>query len=134
MKALILEDDFDLVQAWSEALGLAGIETVHVLSALEGWALLNQDTFDIVIADIFIRSAEGHPTMDGGILLLGKIRAQLPRDKRPRTIAVSGFIPSKYSGVDPLVTVKNMDVDGIMRKPFFPEELAAEILRIFQQS
>ncbi|WP_299138314.1 response regulator [uncultured Tateyamaria sp.] len=132
MRALILEDDFDLVAAWRACLDEVGIETVHVHSALEGWALLGQDAFDIVVADIFIRSEEGHPTIDGGILLLGKIRAQIPRANRPKTIAVSGFMPSKFSGVDPLVTVKNMDVDSIMRKPFFPEDLRAEVQRLLQ--
>ena len=132
MKVLILEDDFDLVQSWRDKFEQAGIETVHVHGATEGLAQIQHDHVDAVIADIFIRDDSGQPLKDRGILLLGKMRTQLPRNAQPKTIAVSGFMPSKYSGIDPLVTVENMGADLVMRKPFRADELVAAVLELLQ--
>lgn len=113
-KILILEDDFDLAMYWKERLEDDGYGVVYTSTSEEATQVLCQDEFDLVIADVLIRTECGagplKPT--GGLSLIAHVTLRV--DPRPKIVAVSGAHPQS----NVLKHATALKADRVMVKPF----------------
>lgn len=119
-KILIMEDDESQSFLLSDALETRGHRVVLSASASEALTQLESQKFDLLITDLFVRDGEA-PIPDGGILLIGRVRApgKLAKYEWMTTmpiLAISG--KSQSPGLnDILVTAQTIGADRSLMKP-----------------
>jgi two-component system, OmpR family, KDP operon response regulator KdpE len=110
-RALVVEDDPNIVDLIRSNLAVRGFDTVVSLDGLRALNLLETEDPDIVLLDLML------PEVDGFEL------CQLIREQSPVAIIVI----SARGGERDKVTALNMGADDYLTKPFSIEELLARI-------
>jgi len=110
-RALVVEDDPNIVDLIRSNLAVRGFDTVVSLDGLRALNLLETEDPDIVLLDLML------PEVDGFEL------CQLIREQSPVAIIVI----SARGGEQDKVTALNMGADDYLTKPFSIEELLARI-------
>jgi two-component system KDP operon response regulator KdpE len=110
-RALVVEDDPNIVDLIRSNLAVRGFDTVVSLDGLRALNLLETEEPDIVLLDLML------PEVDGFEL------CQLIREQSPVAIIVI----SARGGERDKVTALNMGADDYLTKPFGIEELLARI-------
>lgn len=121
---LIMEDDLPLAAEWQTKLERAGHTVIQTRSATECLEWLEQNTADLLIADIYVQR-DGALVPDGGIKLIGLLRAAGGRTERATLpiIAVTGV--GRDSGTIPpvLELAQSLGANVTLRKPVAIAEL-----------
>jgi two-component system KDP operon response regulator KdpE len=110
-RALVVEDDPNIVDLIRSNLSVRGFDTVVSVDGARALQLLETETPDIVLLDLML------PEVDG---------FELCRQIRERS-AVAIIVVSARGGERDKVTALNMGADDYMTKPFSIEELLARI-------
>jgi two-component system KDP operon response regulator KdpE len=110
-RALVIEDDPNIVDLIRSNLAVRGFDTVVSTDGTRALQLLDTETPDIVLLDLML------PEVDG---------FELCRQMRERS-AVAIIVVSARGGERDKVTALNMGADDYMTKPFSIEELLARI-------
>jgi two-component system KDP operon response regulator KdpE len=110
-RALVVEDDPNIVDLIRSNLSVRGFDTVVSVDGVRALQLLETETPDIVLLDLML------PEVDG---------FELCRQIRERS-AVAIIVVSARGGERDKVTALNMGADDYMTKPFSIEELLARI-------
>jgi two-component system KDP operon response regulator KdpE len=110
-RALVVEDDPNIVDLIRSNLAIRGFDTVVSIDGRHALNLLETENPDIVLLDLML------PEIDGFEL------CQLIRERSPVAI----IVVSARGGERDKVTALNMGADDYMTKPFSIEELLARI-------
>ncbi len=110
-RALLVEDDLNIVDLIRSNLAVRGFDTVVCTDGLKALRLLETEEPDIVLLDLNLPGADGF---------------DLCRQIRERS-AVAVIVVSARGGERDKVTALNMGADDYMTKPFSVEELLARI-------
>ncbi len=110
-RALLVEDDPNIVDLIRSNLAVRGFDTVVSTDGSRALALLETEEPDIVLLDLMLPEADGF---------------ELCRQIRERS-AVAVIVVSARGGERDKVTALNMGADDYMTKPFSVEELLARI-------
>jgi two-component system, OmpR family, KDP operon response regulator KdpE len=110
-RALVVEDDPNIVDLIRSNLSVRGFDTVVSVDGIRALQLLETEAPDIVLLDLML------PEVDG---------FELCRQIRERS-AVAIIVVSARGGERDKVTALNMGADDYMTKPFSIEELLARI-------
>jgi two-component system KDP operon response regulator KdpE len=110
-RALVVEDDPNIVDLIRSNLSVRGFDTVVSVDGVRALQLLETESPDIVLLDLML------PEVDG---------FELCRQIRERS-AVAIIVVSARGGERDKVTALNMGADDYMTKPFSIEELLARI-------
>jgi two-component system, OmpR family, KDP operon response regulator KdpE len=110
-RALVVEDDPNIVDLIRSNLSVRGFDTVVSVDGVRALQLLETEAPDIVLLDLML------PEVDG---------FELCRQIRERS-AVAIIVVSARGGERDKVTALNMGADDYMTKPFSIEELLARI-------
>ena len=110
-RALVIEDDPNIVDLIRSNLAVRGFDTVVSTDGARALQLLDTETPDIVLLDLML------PEIDG---------FELCRQMRERS-GVAIIVVSARGGERDKVTALNMGADDYMTKPFSIEELLARI-------
>ena len=110
-RALLVEDDPNIVDLIRSNLSVRGFDTVVSVDGVRALQLLETETPDIVLLDLML------PEVDG---------FELCRQIRERS-AVAIIVVSARGGERDKVTALNVGADDYMTKPFSIEELLARI-------
>jgi len=110
-RALLVEDDLNIVDLIRSNLAVRGFDTVVCADGLNALRLLETEEPDIVLLDLTLPEADGF---------------ELCRQIRERS-AVAVIVVSARGGERDKVTALNMGADDYMTKPFSVEELLARI-------
>ena len=112
---LLVEDDEPTRRFLGTILGRLGLTTVAVPNGAAALRCLNEQTFGVVLLDLFM------PGMSGAEVLASVARSDLRALRR--TIVLTA---ASRSAVDAIV--QRYGVRAVLRKPFDISELAAEVL------
>jgi two-component system KDP operon response regulator KdpE len=110
-RALLVEDDPNIVDLVRSNLAVRGFDTVVSTDGMRALQLLETEEPDIVLLDLMLPEADGF---------------DLCRQIRERS-AVAVIVVSARGGERDKVTALNMGADDYMTKPFSVEELMARI-------
>jgi two-component system, OmpR family, KDP operon response regulator KdpE len=110
-RALLVEDDPNIVDLIRSNLAVRGYDTIASASAAEALLLLETQEPDIILLDLMLPDADG---------------MELCRQIRERS-SVAVIVVSARGGERDKVTALNMGADDYMTKPFSVEELLARI-------
>ena len=110
-RALLVEDDPNIVDLVRSNLAVRGFDTVVSTDGMRALQLLETEEPDIVLLDLMLPEADGF---------------DLSRQIRERS-AVAVIVVSARGGERDKVTALNMGADDYMTKPFSVEELLARI-------
>ncbi len=110
-RALLVEDDPNIVDLIRSNLSVRGFDTVVSTDGTRALQLLETEAPDIVLLDLMLPDADGF---------------ELCRQIRERS-AVAVIVVSARGGERDKVTALNMGADDYMTKPFSVEELLARI-------
>ena len=110
-RALLVEDDPNIVDLIRSNLAVRGFDTVVSADAERALRLLETESPDIVLLDLMLPDADG---------------MELCRQIRERS-SVAVIVVSARGGERDKVTALNMGADDYMTKPFSVEELLARI-------
>ena len=110
-RALLIEDDPNIVDLIRSNLAVRGFDTVVSADGMRALQLLETEQPDIVLLDLMLPEADGF---------------ELCRQIRERS-AVAVIVVSARGGERDKVTALNMGADDYMTKPFSVEELLARI-------
>ena len=132
---LILEDDLDLAEQWINTLEKQGHMTVHATRGNIAKSIVNTQSVDLVIADIFIKEGEDF-VADGGLSLLGHLQVNRAsrHAKRTPVIIVTGSSMKVGLGIEVLDTARDLGAVETLRKPIDMEELLAAVGRHLPES
>ena len=114
-RILIVEDDRDLRFVIRMVLERAGYEVVEASDGLAALELIGAGPPDLIIADLTM------PVMSG-VELVDRVRSN------PATVSIPMILLSGAQ-VDSTVWQR---VDGVVMKPFEPDDLVAKIRRVLQ--
>src|SRR4029077_2917483 len=117
-RALVVEDDPNIVDLIRSNLAIRGFDTVVSADGVRAMQLLETEEPDIVLLDLML------PEVDG---------FELCRQIRERS-AVAIIVVSARGGERDKVTALNMGADDYMTKPFGIEELLARILATLRRT
>ena len=120
-KILLVDDDPSFRKATARSLVKSGYEVVECENGEDALRALNQSKPDLVVTDIVM------PDMEG-IELIMALRKKAPDIK---VIAISGGgrnEPTQY-----LTTAKMMGASASIAKPFEPDVLVSEIVRLLTE-
>jgi two-component system KDP operon response regulator KdpE len=117
-RALVVEDDPNIVDLIRSNLAVRGFDTVVSVDGLRALRLLETEAPDIVLLDLML------PEVDG---------FELCRQIRERS-AVAIIVVSARGGERDKVTALNVGADDYMTKPFGIEELLARILATLRRT
>lgn len=130
-RILLLEDDLEfggLVKSGLEGVGYEVVLSENATAAIE---LLEEEDFDLLIADLFIK-VDGKMVSDGGILLIGRIRAAmfsdnvLARHGQMPILAISGGV--HFPLQDSILKIaQSVGATDSLAKPFDQDELLRKI-------
>ena len=110
-KALLVEDDSNIVDLIRANLAVRGFDTVVSTDGTDAISLLDAESPDIVLLDLMLPEADG---------------MELCRQIRERS-SVAVIVVSARRGERDKITALNMGADDYMTKPFSVEELLARI-------
>jgi two-component system, OmpR family, KDP operon response regulator KdpE len=110
-RALLVEDDPNIVDLIRANLAVRGFETIVSTDGVDALALLDTEEPDIVLVDLMLPEADGF---------------DLCRRIRERS-SVAVIVVSARGGERDKVTALNVGADDYMTKPFSVEELLARI-------
>ncbi len=110
-RALLVEDDPNIVDLIRSNLGVRGFDTIVSTDGLRALQLLETEEPDIVLLDLMLPEADGF---------------DLCRQIRERS-SVAVIVVSARGGERDKVTALNMGADDYMTKPFSVDELLARI-------
>jgi CheY-like chemotaxis protein len=105
-KILLVDDDQAFRSATGRGLRQSGYEVVEAPDGAQAFKLFDQQSFDLVITDVFMPEKEGLET-------IREIKARFPKLK---VVAISGG--GLMRAGDCLELAKMLGADGILRKPF----------------
>ncbi len=128
---LILEDDQPLAAEWQIALEEEGYEVEHCRDATSALAYLEKNDASLVIADIFIYR-DGVLSSDGGVKLVGLLRAAGARTERPELpiISITGQ-PQNGRFVPPVLDLTtSLGADLALEKPVPIKDLLGHVRRL----
>ena len=120
MRLLVVEDDPVLAQLTEAVLKRAGLEVQVAGTGTEGLAAATAGGFDAVLLD------QQLPDIDG-VVVLERLRAHPSTASLP-VVVVSGGIEAHEAA-----RIRELGIRGIIRKPFVPTQLAANVLRILRE-
>lgn len=130
-RILLLEDDLDFGKLVQTGLEGVGYEVVLCEGATAALKLLEEEDFDLLIADLFIK-VDGKMVADGGILLIGRIRAAtfsdgvLARHGNMPIVAISGGV--HFPLQDSILKIaQSVGATKALAKPFDQDELLRTI-------
>ncbi|MBN2737505.1 MAG: response regulator transcription factor [Spirochaetales bacterium] len=119
MKILLIEDDIKTAQFIVKGLKQAQYNVRHSQDGLDGLALINNESFDLVILDIML------PGMDGFKII----------DKtREKNISVPIIVLSAKSALDDRIMGLHKGCDDYLVKPFSFSELLARIQAVTRRA
>jgi two-component system KDP operon response regulator KdpE len=110
-RALLVEDDLNIVDLVRSNLAVRGFDTVVSTDGMHALQLLETEEPDIVLLDLMLPEADGF---------------ELCRQIRERS-SVAVIVVSARGGERDKITALNMGADDYMTKPFSVEELLARI-------
>jgi two-component system, OmpR family, KDP operon response regulator KdpE len=110
-RALLVEDDPNIVDLIRANLAVRGFDTIVSTDGIDALALLDTEEPDIVLVDLMLPEADGF---------------ELCRQIRERS-SVAVIVVSARGGERDKVTALNVGADDYMTKPFSVEELLARI-------
>jgi DNA-binding response OmpR family regulator len=119
-RALVVEDDPDIVELVSHYLAREGFGVDAVHDGREALLRLRESSYDLVILDLQL------PSMDGLTLC-----AEVRRDPRTRHLPVV-MLTARGDEADRIVGLE-MGADDYVTKPFSPKELAARVRALFRR-
>lgn len=133
---LILEDDTVFAELLVLDLQASGHTAEIVDSGFQALRMLEQRRYDLLIADIYIWK-DGHASSDGGMLLIGRMRALRvthPTDTRAGIpmLAISGAL-GRPGQNNILRMARAIGADAALAKPFAPEELEEVMARLLAE-
>lgn len=129
-RILFLEDDEEFGKLVFGALKDLGYDVTLCKDATAAQLALKDGTFDLLIADLFIKVG-GEIVSDGGILLIGRIRgarasSPLARHRDIPILAISGG--AKYPKQTSILQVAlSVGASSTLAKPFDQDALLEEI-------
>lgn len=132
-RILILEDDLDLALQWRTAFEQADVEVVLTSSRVEAQRVCEQEQFDALIIDIFLRGFDGSLVGDGGLTLINHLRLPPLAETTAWTvtapiIAVTGS--GNIMGFDAIEYAIDLGATIGLRKPIASEQLVSELLAL----
>lgn len=115
-KVLIIDDDFDLVEAMRITLEAAGFEVIDAQDGEKGLEKIRSETPDLVVLDVMMSS------MDEGFHVAYKIREEAAIKDTPIVMltAVGNQTGFKF---DPGKDADFLPVDAFLEKPVNPKKL-----------
>jgi two-component system, OmpR family, response regulator len=116
-RALLVEDDPNIVDLIRANLAVRGFETIVSTDGVDALALLDTEEPDIVLVDLMLPEADGF---------------DLCRRIRERS-SVAVIVVSARGGERDKVTALNVGADDYMTKPFNPRELLARIRAVLRR-
>jgi two-component system, OmpR family, alkaline phosphatase synthesis response regulator PhoP len=119
-RALVVEDDPDIVELVGHYLAREGFAVDAVHDGREGLLRLREAAYDLLILDLQL------PGMDGLALC-----AEVRRDARTRHLPVV-MLTARGDEADRIVGLE-MGADDYVTKPFSPKELAARVRALFRR-
>jgi DNA-binding response OmpR family regulator len=120
-KALVVEDDPDIVELIAHYLRAEGFEVEAASDGRAGLERLRAGSFQVVVLDLQL------PGMDG-LSLCGEIR----RDKRTRSLPVI-MLTARGDEADRVVGLE-VGADDYVVKPFSPKELVARVRALLRRT
>ena len=117
MKILIVDDDPEVNEVLELMLTQMGHEVTAVTQGQEAIARLGQDTYDMVITDVFMPEVSGWEVVEA------------VKQKSPETPVV--FITGWGAQLD-REQINGSGVDGIITKPFSKQAISDEIARVLK--
>ncbi|MBY6151944.1 response regulator [Vannielia litorea] len=133
---LILEDDLEFANLLKMGLESRGHEAEIVRSSHLAIERLEQGGIGMVLADIYIKEG-GAPVPDGGLRLTGMItKARLsvrpPDWAKVPVVVITGALPRPGQS-EILSVASSLGADGVLAKPFTPDDLHMEMLRLLPE-
>ncbi len=114
-RILVIDDD-DLMREYvEESLTRSGHEVLSAASGAEGTALLEENTFDLVVTDLKMAPMDGIQVV------------QRVKDRAPDTCCI---VMTAYGTIETAVTAMKEGADDYILKPFSPDELELAVNRI----
>ena len=89
---LVFEDDLRIAEHWKAILEKAGYRVYHEADVDEAIKVVDEETIDLVLTDIFILNPETAIRPRGGLSLLSHLN--LNAHPCPKVIAITGASPS----------------------------------------
>ena len=114
-KILVIDDEAPVRNILKEMLNKNGYSVTTTSNSTEGLALLQTDTFDLIITDLIMPDPDGFETMR-------EIKARKPEVK---VIAMSGHFEQDLESYRR--TLKSYGADAVLKKPVDTEEIIGTI-------
>lgn len=114
-RVLIVDDEPYILRILSFKLRRQGYETTEAASAAEAEALLDRESFDLMLLDVALEE----PT--SGFELASRLRA------RPATRALPIILLTARSLAGDILRGRDVGADGYVTKPFSTEELIQRV-------
>jgi len=118
VRALLVDDDLDLARLLTEYLGSHDVTLTHVTDGPAGLALLERETFDVVLLDVML------PGIDG-FEVCRRIRAS--HDVPVVMLTARGDDADRIVGLE-------IGADDYVPKPFNPRELLARVRAVLRRA
>jgi CRP-like cAMP-binding protein len=127
-KALIVDDDTDLLEMLSEILTTAGLEVVTATDGVDGSLKYNNETFDIILSDIKM------PRKDG-IKFVESIQASEAQKmmKVGNTFKATPIILITASAEEYKVELEVLENIEILTKPFSPTVVIEKVTKLLER-
>ena len=128
---LIFEDDIDLALQWRVSFESKNIEVQHAASLDEAKAHCQQQSFDLIVCDMFILGDEGQLLRQGGFSFIHYLRGT-SLEHRPSwglkvpILVVSGAGLVKQTSF--LDMIQKLNRVTALKKPIEPADLVAKVL------
>lgn len=130
-RVLIMEDNLSLCLDWKAAFELnhCHVEITH--SGEDAVGFLEQQTFDLIVLDVFVPGAKG------GLYVLGKL---LLMEQQPPCITVTGAhahhgpFSQKFGENTYLRQAERLGASATLRKPFVAAELVAAASTLWSEA
>jgi DNA-binding response OmpR family regulator len=118
MKLLLVEDDFDLIQALSRALSVRGFSVLTCADGQEALHLARREAFDVIVLDLSL------PGLDG-LQVLQRLRCN---DQATPVLILTarGAVGDRVAGL-------NAGADDYLPKPFDLDELEARVRALIRR-
>lgn len=118
-RVLVIDDDATVLWTLTRMLERLGYDSSGVSDGRDGLRLLENDSFDLVITDLFMPEQDGIET----IQRIREIDPGIP------ILAISDSERGEYSALD---DAKLLGADAGLSKPFGPDELLAAVRRLLE--
>lgn len=132
---LIFEDDIDLALQWRASFESKNIEVQHAASLDEAKAYCQQQSFDLIVCDMFIQDNDGKLLRQGGFSFIHYLRGT-SLEHRPNwglkvpILVVSGAGLVKQTSF--LGMIQKLNRVTALKKPVEPADLVAKVLDILK--